>query len=134
MRDKMKTVFVTAAIIVDQGKILVAQRMERDSQGLLWEFPGGKVREEEEPREALRRELMEELGIEVEVGAMVEVIYHVYPEYPILLLIYCCKIQKGTPKPLGCQDLRWVDREALKRLDMLPADDPVRNYLCIRSL
>jgi len=77
---------------------------------------------------------MEELGIEVDVGTMVEAVYHVYPEYPILLLLYSCQIQKGTPKPLGSQDLRWVDSEELKKLTMPPADDPIRNRLCSPSL
>jgi 8-oxo-dGTP diphosphatase len=86
--------------------------------------------EMEEPRQALRRELMEELGIEVDVGTIVEAVYHVYPETPILLLLYSCRIQKGTPKPLGSQDLRWVDSEELRKLAMPPADDPIRNRLC----
>lgn len=67
-RDEMKTVVVTAALIIEQGKILVTQRNADSSHGFLWEFPGGKVKEGEEPRKALRRELIEELEVEVEVG------------------------------------------------------------------
>jgi 8-oxo-dGTP diphosphatase len=126
----MKTLLVTAGLIMEQGKILVTQRKKDASHGLLWEFPGGKVMEAEEPRQALRRELMEELGSEVEVGTIVDAVYHVYPETPILLLLYSCQIQKGTPKPLGSHDLRWVDPEELKKLMMPPADDPIRNRLC----
>jgi 8-oxo-dGTP diphosphatase len=126
----MEIVFVTAAVIVDQQKILVAQRMERDSQGLLWEFPGGKVRMGEEPREALERELREELGIEAKAGGFVEAVYHVYPEYPILLLVYRCHIAEGIPRPIGCRDLRWVAMEDLWKLPMPPADDPIREKLC----
>ena len=66
-RDEMKTVVVTAALIIEQGKILVTQRNADSSHGFLWEFPGGKVKEGEEPRKALRRELIEELEVEVEV-------------------------------------------------------------------
>ena len=126
----MKTLIVTAGLMMEQGKILVTQRKKDASHGLLWEFPGGKVMEAEEPRQALRRELMEELGIEVEVGTIVEAVYHVYPDYPILLLLYSCQIRKGTPKPLGSQGLRWVDSEELKKLAMPPADDPIRDRLC----
>lgn len=129
-RDEMKTLIVAAGLIMEQRKILVTQRNKDAHHGLLWEFPGGKVMEEEDPRQALRRELMEELGIEVDVGTIVEAVYHVYPEYPILLLLYSCRIQKGTPKPLGSQDLRWVDSEELKKLTMPPADDPIRSRLC----
>ena len=86
----MKTVIVTAGVILQEEKVLVAQRREGGPHGLLWEFPGGKVKEGEEPREALRRELKEELDIDVEVGKIFEAVYHLYPNYPILLLVYHC--------------------------------------------
>ena len=126
----MKTIVVTAGVITEQGKVLVTQRKEDSSQGLLWEFPGGKVKEGEEPREALRRELKEELDIEVEVGMIFEAVYHPYPQYPILLLAYHCRIDKGVLTPLGCHDLRWVNLKELKALAMPPADDPIRQHLC----
>jgi 8-oxo-dGTP diphosphatase len=126
----MKTIIVTAGVVIEQGKVLVTQRKEDSSQGLLWEFPGGKVKEGEGPREALRRELKEELDIEVEVGMIFEAIYHPYPKYPILLLGYHCRIEKGVLKPLGCHDLRWVNLKELKVLVMPPADDPIRKHLC----
>jgi len=125
----MKTIIVTAGVIIEQGKILVTQRKEGSHQGLLWEFPGGKVKEGEEPRGALRRELKEELDVEVEVGMLFESVYHPYPKFPVLLLVYCCRIEKGVLKPLGCHDLRWVDIEELKRLPMPPADDPICKHL-----
>jgi len=126
----MKTIIVTAGLIMEERKVLVAQRKEGSSQGLLWEFPGGKVEEGEEPRQALRRELEEELGIEVKVGRMVEALLHFYPEYPVLLLAYHCRIEKGVPKPLGCHECRWVNLEELKGLPMAQADEPVRRHLC----
>ena len=126
----MKTIIVTAGVIVEQGKVLVTQRKEDSPQGLLWEFPGGKLKETEGPREALQRELKEELGIDVEVGMIFEVVYHPYPKYPILLLAYHCHIEKGVLKPIGCHDLQWVNLKELKKLAMPPADDPIRNHLC----
>jgi 8-oxo-dGTP diphosphatase len=126
----MKTIIVTAGLIVEERKVLVAQRKEGSSHGLLWEFPGGKVEEGEEPRQALRRELKEELGIEVKVGKMFEALLHFYPEYPILLLAYHCRIEKGIPKPLGCRECRWVNLEELKGLAMAQADEPVQRHLC----
>ncbi|MFB3887403.1 MAG: (deoxy)nucleoside triphosphate pyrophosphohydrolase [Thermodesulfobacteriota bacterium] len=126
---RIKTIIVTAGMIAEQGKILVTQRKEVSHQGLLWEFPGGKVKEGEEPRGALRRELKEELDIEVEVGTIFEAVYHPYPAYPILLLVYQCRIVGGALKPIDCRDLRWVSPEELKGLTMPPADDPVRKHL-----
>ncbi len=128
-RDEMKTVIVTAALIIEQGKILVTQRKKDSSHGLLWEFPGGKVKEGEEPRDALRRELKEELDVEVEVGMIFDAIFYSYPEYPILLLVYRCRIEKGSLKPIGCHDLRWVNLRELETLAMPPADDPIRKHL-----
>jgi len=122
----MRTIIVTAAVIIQKGKVLVTQRKEGSPQGLLWEFPGGKVNEAEDPKAALKRELKEELSIEVEVERIFEVVFHLYPEYPILLLAYECQIKKGDPEPIGCQNLQWVHFEELKGLSMPPADEPIR--------
>ncbi len=125
----MKTVIVVAALIIEQGKILVTQRKKDASHGLLWEFPGGKVKEGEEPREALRRELREELDVEVEVGMIFDVVFYSYPAYPILLLIYRCRVEKGLLNPIGCHDFRWVNLRELETLAMPPADEPIRKHL-----
>lgn len=122
----MRTVLVTAGVILKNKTVLVAQRRKGDPRERLWEFPGGKVKEGEDPKRALQRELKEELGIEVEVGKILEVVFHTYPEYPILLLAYRCRIKRGIPKPLGCGALQWVRFEELKRLAMSPADEPIR--------
>ena len=103
--------------------------MEGAPRGLLWEFPGGKVKEAEDPRKALQRELKEELDVDVEVEKILEAVFHTYPEYPILLLTYHCRIKKGVPKPIGCHDLRWVSLEELNELAMPPADEPIRKRL-----
>ena len=125
----MKTLIVAAALLAGQGRILLTQRREGDEQGLLWEFPGGKVEGGEEPRQALRRELREELGVEGEVGPIFDGTYYVYPDYPVLLLVYHCRIQEGRPRPLGCRDLRWVTLEEMRDLVMPPADEPIRKRL-----
>ncbi len=125
----MKTVIVAAGLTIEQGKLLVTQRKKDSSHGLLWEFPGGKVKEGEDPREALRRELKEELDVEVEVGRLFDAVFYTYPEFPILLLVYRCRVEKGTLKPIGCHDLRWVTCKELEALAMPPADDPIRRRL-----
>ncbi len=128
-RGETKTLIVTAGVIIEHGKILVTQRREDSPHGLLWEFPGGKVEEGEEPREALRRELKEELDIETNVGMIFEVVFHFYPQHPILLLAYRCRQEKGVLKPLACQDLQWVSLRELRELVMPLADDPIRKRL-----
>ncbi len=129
LRDEMKTVIVAAALVEEQGRILVTQRKEGSPHGLLWEFPGGKVEEGEDPREALRREIKEELDVEAEVGTIFDAVFHFYPEYPILLLVYCCRIAKGSLKSIGCRDLQWVTFGELRGLAMPDADDVIREHL-----
>jgi 8-oxo-dGTP diphosphatase len=128
-RDEMRTVIVTAALIIEQGRILVTQRKRSSFHALLWEFPGGKVEEGEDPREALKRELKEELEVEAKVGRIFDAVFYSYAEYPILLLVYHCQIDKGCLKPLGCHDFRWVNLKELGELTMPPADDPIRKHL-----
>jgi 8-oxo-dGTP diphosphatase len=125
----MKSLIVSAAVIMEQGKILLTQRNEDASHGLLWEFPGGKVNEDEEPREALRRKLREELDIEAKVREMVEAVLYFYPERPVLLLTYRCRVKAGQPVPLACRDLRWARLGELEKFTMLPADGPIRERL-----
>ena len=128
-RDEMRTVIVAAALIVEKGKLLVTQRKKDSSHGLLWEFPGGKVKQGEDPRGALRRELKEELDVEAEVGRLFDAVFHFYPEFPILLLVYRCRIEKGFLQPVECHDLQWVTLKELEALAMPPADDPIRKHL-----
>jgi len=133
-RDEVKTILVTAGVIIQRKKVLVTQRKKDTVRGMFWEFPGGKVRDGEDPRKALQRELKEELDIEVQVGKPLEVVYHLYPEHPILLLAFHCRIRQGSPEPVGCRDLRWVCMDELKRLALTPADEPIRKgLLCSRK-
>ena len=127
--EEMKTIIVASALITREGRILVTQRREGDDQGLLWEFPGGKVEEGEEPRQALQRELREELGIEGKAGLIFGASFYTYPKYPVLLLAYHCEIKEGTPRPLGCRDLRWVTLREMGELTMPLADEPIRRRL-----
>lgn len=109
---------VTAAVIIKEGKILIAQRLpDSRFEPNKWEFPGGKVDFGEHPEEALKRELQEELGIDIEVGALYHLASHVYfrkgLDRHVVILFYLCKIINGTPAPLDCQDLIWTSRNEL---------------------
>jgi len=117
----MKTLIVTAALIRGREGILLAQRAKGPWEDH-WEFPGGKMEEDEAPEDCLRRELKEELGVEAEVEGIREVIYMPYDGFNLLLLLYECRLKRGEPLPLGCKGVRWVKEEELPHLLMPPAD------------
>jgi len=124
-------VVVTAGIILRDDRVLVVQRKPTSRRGLLWEFPGGKVEQGENPRQCLKRELHEELGVEVEAGDRFEIVYHSYRDMNILLLSYLCRLVQGEPRAVDCHRIRWVAEKELRDLPMTEADIPLRNVLCV---
>ncbi len=88
----------------------------------LWEFPGGKVGIDESPAAALSREIREELGVEIEVGAPLTFAVHTEPGLEILLLFFRAAVKSGTPAGLEGQELMWSPVSELRRFEMPPAD------------
>lgn len=121
----MTTIVVTAAIIENQGKYLIAQRKKESHQGMKWEFPGGKVEPGESPELCLAREIREELGFKIEVRDIFKVVSHNYEEKHVILLCYKCRMQSGAPSPLECEDFQWVTPEQMPGFDFAPADIPL---------
>lgn len=105
-----------------QGRLLITQRPASGHLGGLWEFPGGKREDGESFDECLRRELKEELGIEVRVGEVIESITHDYPDKTVQLQFFRCGWLKHEPQALGCAAFRWVTREELSRFEFPAAD------------
>jgi len=114
---------VIAALIVKDGKILVCQRTKHQTMPLKWEFPGGKIEEGEQPRDALRRELEEELGIDAIIGDEVLRIRHEYPNRSSVELRFFVvrEYQKEIENKIF-NDLRWAERNELPGFDFLEAD------------
>lgn len=125
MPSERPTHIVAAALIERQGRFLIARRLAADPFPGLWEFPGGKLEAGESPQQALQRECREELGIEVEVGRIREVLFHRYEAFSVLLLFYECAIIAGEPQALGCERLEWAAPESLDGYPFLPADKPL---------
>lgn len=116
---------VTAGLIYrEDGRLLITQRPEGKPGALKWEFPGGKVEEDEDPRDCLRREVMEELGGEIDVGPVVDVVFHRYPDRTVLLLFYESRWSKSAAEPsaIGCKSFAWVSPADLTDYDFLEAD------------
>jgi 8-oxo-dGTP diphosphatase len=117
---------VAALIASDQGRrVLVQQRPAGKRRALLWEFPGGKVEPGESDPAALRREIREELGVELDVGPERFHTRHVYPDLEVDLHVYRAAILSGTPHPLGGQVLREVALSELRELAFCEADLPL---------
>ena len=120
---------VAAGLLAQDGRYLITQRRAGVHLGGLWEFPGGKREADELLEDCLRRELREELGIEITPPVLFRVIRHEYPEKSVELHFFRCSIASGLPRPLGCEDLRWVTPEELGQFPLPPADQPLVDAL-----
>ncbi len=118
-------VVVAAAIIYQEGKILLTRRKLDAHQGGLWEFPGGKQEAGETLEECLRRELKEEIAIEVNHLKPFHVLRHRYPDKEVELHFFTCSTFEGTLQPLGCMEMAWVPQEELGAYEFPAADHPV---------
>lgn len=112
---------VVAAVIEQDGRFLVTRRLPGVHLAGMWEFPGGKIDPDEAHDNALRRELREELDVDITVEDLVHHTTHAYPERTIALFFYRCAL-RGVPCPQLGQEMRWVPREELPLLGFPPAD------------
>lgn len=113
---------VAAVTIRTDNRVLVARRLPDAMLGGLWEFPGGKREIRESLPEALRRELQEEMGIDIEVGEQILVINHAYTHFRITLYAFYCQLLEGEPHCLACSDFRWATIDELHELPMAVTD------------
>jgi mutator protein MutT len=120
-----RVIDVAAGLLFRGGRLLITQRRPGDHLAGLWEFPGGKREPGESFEACLRRELEEELGLEVEVGELVASVDHDYPEKRVHLEFYRCTSFRGDPQALGCHALAWVKQEELGQFVFPPADERV---------
>jgi 8-oxo-dGTP diphosphatase len=114
-------VIVVAAVIEANGRFLVTQRQPGVHLAGLWEFPGGKIDPDEAHAAGLRRELKEELDVEIDVGDRVYHTVHAYEDRTVELYFYRCAL-KGEPRPLLGKQMRWVPRREVGSLGFPPAD------------
>jgi 8-oxo-dGTP diphosphatase len=112
---------VVAAVVERAGRYLITRRLEGTHLAGLWEFPGGKTLSGEKPEDALRRELQEELGVEAEVGELIETVDWTYPEKSVRLLFFRCAL-RGEPCPQERQEMLWVEAARLSSYQFPAAD------------
>ncbi len=122
----MQTDIVAVGVVVEHGRVLISKRKEGKHLAGMWEFPGGKVEALEDPREALRRELREELGIETIVGDVLEVTFHRYDDVGRALLLLFFEARRSPDSPelhaRDVADFAWVAGEELREEHFPPAD------------
>jgi 8-oxo-dGTP diphosphatase len=123
---------VTAAVVIENGRVLITRRPEDKKYPGYWEFPGGKVDPGESPQVALVREMLEELDVHVKVQGIFDVVYHRYDWGAVLILSYRCTIEKGTIRNLEVAEHCWVCPEELAEFKILPADQPIIKKLSSR--
>lgn len=118
----MKVVQVVAAIIKDNNKIFATQRGYGEFKDS-WEFPGGKIEPGETPREALIREIQEELDTEIEVGDLFDSVEYDYPSFHLTMYCFFCTIKSGKLVLKEHEAARWLTKETLHSVKWLPADE-----------
>jgi len=128
-RVRAQPTVVAAAVVRNDGLVLIARRREEGPRGGLWEFPGGKVEPGETDARALARELEEELRVKVSVGQPVDTVVWTYPEIAIELRAYECAIVEGEPTPVEHEETRWVRPAELAGYAFCEADVPIAERL-----
>lgn len=124
----MKQVNVVAAVIVRNGRILATQRGYGEFKDG-WEFPGGKIETGESPEEALKREIMEELKVEIHVHELVGVVEYDYTDFYLNMMCYWCTLKGGKVQLVEHEAGRWLEKEELGEVEWLPADWVVVNKI-----
>lgn len=113
---------VAAGLVFRGGRLLITRRPPGSHLGGRWEFPGGKREEGETLESCLRRELAEELGIEVVIHELIESVTHAYDTKTVALHFYRCSWKANEPQALGCPAFRWVTQEELSAYEFPEAD------------
>jgi 8-oxo-dGTP diphosphatase len=113
---------VTAAIIVEHGQVLIAQRPPGGRHPGEWEFPGGKIEPGETPEQCLARELDEELAVKVRVGKRLAQVDYAYPDIVIRLIAFECEITGGTLSDVECSAHTFIAPERMAEYEILPPD------------
>ncbi|MCR5431880.1 MAG: (deoxy)nucleoside triphosphate pyrophosphohydrolase [Lachnospiraceae bacterium] len=130
----MKTIKVVAAVIQDGDKIFATARGYGEYKGW-WEFPGGKIEEGETPQEALKREILEELDTEINVGDLIKTIEYDYPTFHLSMDCFWATVKSGKLELKEAEAARWLTKEQLYDVKWLPADieliEDIKTGVCL---
>ena len=130
----MKVIEVAAGLVHREGRYLIARRGPGVHLAGFWEFPGGKRESDETLEACLRRELFEELGIQIDMPVPFRVIRHEYQEKIVELHFFHCRIEAGQATAIDCAEIRWVWPQELGNFEFPPADRPIIEALQRQTL
>ena len=122
---KKKIIYVSAVALIDwQGKVLISLRPEKKILSNYWEFPGGKIKSNEMPEDAIIREVKEELSIDIDKQSLKIFNFNTYSyeKYQVIIFFYTCRSWKGNPKSNENQKILWVEINKLQNYKSLPAN------------
>lgn len=124
-----RTIRVVAAVVESEGRYLITQRRPTAVLPLLWEFPGGKVEPGETDAQALKRELMHRLGVEIECGKLISFVSHPYEHYAVDLFLYECRLVTPKLEARNVNAFKWVPSSEFEQYPFTPADEASMNKL-----
>lgn len=125
----IKTIRVVAAVIENNGRYLITQRRPTAVLPLMWEFPGGRVEDDETDTAALQREVRHRLGVDISVGQLISFVSHPYERYVVDLYLYECRLTRGEPSPRNVHAFRWATSSEFDQYPFTPADEASMNQL-----
>lgn len=114
-----------AVIYNEVGNILIDRRPPQGLLGGLWEFPGGKIEPDETVEDCIKREILEEIGIDIEVGEHLISLDHAYTHFKVTLIVHLCRYLRGEPQPIECEEIRWVTLEEINNFPFPKANTKI---------
>ena len=132
----MKKVFVVAGVIINEKKILCAQRSKNNLNYISkkFEFPGGKIEKFETDEQCLKREILEELSLEIEINDFYMLVNHIYPDFKLNMKVYLCSCKSRNvilKEHISC---KWLSLKNIPHLDWVEADLPIVRKLLVDKI
>ena len=125
----MRTIRVVAAVLEREGRYLITQRRPSAMLPLMWEFPGGRVEDGETDGQALKREVLHRLGVDIECGKLISFVSHPYEHYVVDLFLYECRLVSEHLVPQAVHAYKWVASAEFDQYPFTPADEASMNKL-----
>ena len=123
---KKKNIYVSTVALIDwQGKVLISLRSDNKILPNFWEFPGGKIKTNESPDDAIVREIKEELSLDINKKSLKPSVFntYTYDEFHAIIFFYICRSWKGTPLSKTNQKILWIEIDKLKKYQLLPGSN-----------